>query len=77
MMVLSRSTYGCLESVLCRWEVWKWNVGCSKKTELDGRKNMNGGLTAEIPCEQTVIKGCKVTKRLATTETKLNRRNIY
>ena len=42
-------------------------VGCSKKTELDGRKNMSGGyghLTTLIPCDKTVKNCKKVPKNL-------------
>ena len=54
------------------WEGWKWKkkkqtVGCSKKIQLNRRKKTSGGygdLTTLIPCEKTVMNGCKVPKRL-------------
>ena len=45
--------------------------GCSKKIELNGRKNMNGGygeLAALIPCEKIVMSNSKVPRRIATEE---------
>ena len=45
--------------------------GCSKKIELNGRKNMNGDygdLTTLIPCEKIVMSNSKVPMRIATEE---------